>query len=316
MSRAAGDIIHQGTLHKVGGSVKSWTKRWMILKKDNVLYYYKDPAKSPLGSISLSNPNFLVMEGRKTDLNWPKAAKIERTLIIMTSYRIYYMYADTQQEAAEWIEQLQNAADSIPGKNVTKRAEPKPSGVAITNGKDDHSKTSSISSSLSASVESICDAANNPDSNRDCSISTDEENGPEHNGYNVPPSNEPAGEDDIYELADNLPSHSQPSDPPPLPPDDDDDEDTVPLPRPPLSLKNSGVSPPVPQRGSAAKLTNGGDDSPPMVPLKKKAAASSLKATHANTNKCHDYSQLDKIESEFKYSYNVLVTTPLFVETT
>ena len=103
---------------------------------------------------------------------------------------------------------------------------------------------------------------------------------------------------------------------PPLPPPYNDYEDTVPLPHPPLPPKNSGVPSSVPQRGSAAKLTNGGDDSPPMVPLKKKAAASSLKATHANTNKCHDYSQLDKIESEFKYSYNVLVTIPLFMETT
>ena len=383
---SAGNIVHQGILHKLGGNVKSWTKRWMILKKDNILYYYKDPAKSPLGSISLANHMFLVKEGRERDLNWPKAVKIERTLVIRTSYRIYYMYADTQQEAAEWIKQLQNAADSIPGKKVAKRAEPKPSGVPIANGKDHHPKTSSISS-LSASVdtvESIYDAANNPDS--DCSISTDEENGPEHNAYAVPPSGEPAEEDDIYELADNPPSHSQPShssssksltspaplppkrsvnvsddsgnqpiyedadaidtnpsdqlvyeevsgqqpawaasrhvppsDPPPPPPDDDDDdddEDTVPLPRPPLPPKNSGVPPSVPQRGSASKLSNGGDDSPPMVPLKKKAAASSPKATHADTNKDHDYSQLDKIESEFKYSCNVLVTTPLFIETT
>ena len=368
---ASGDIIHQGTLHKLGANVKSWTKRWMILKKDNTLYYYKDPAKSPLGSISLTNHMFLVMEGRERDLNWPKAVGIERTLVVRTSYRIYYMYADTQQEAAKWIEQLQKTADSIPGKKVTKRVEPvaKPSGVPIPNGKDHHPKTSSISSSLTASVdtvESIYDAANQPDS--DCSISTDEENGPEYSGYAVPPSGEPAGEDDIYELADNVPSHSQPShnsssksltspvplppkqsvskggdsgdqpiyedadavdanpsdqlvyeevndqrpawaasrhlppsDPPPPPPDDDDDdEDTVPLPRPPLPPKNSEVPPPVPNRGSATKLANSGNDSPPMVPLKKKAAASSPKVTRADTNEDHGYSQLNKIESEFK----------------
>ena len=369
----ATDIVHQGTLHKLGANVKSWTKRWMILKKDNVLYYYKDPAKSPLGSIPLTDHMFLVKEGRERDLNWPKSVAIERTLVIRTSYRIYYMYADSQQEAAKWIEQLQIAADNMPGKKVTKRAEPKPSEVPVANGKDHHPKTSSVSSNLSTSVdtvESIYDAANQPDS--DCSISTDEENGPGPDRPYSVPSGEPAEEDDIYELADNspcnsLPSqnsssksltsavplppkqgvnkggdsgnqpiyedadavdtkqpdqlvyeevndqrpawaasrHVPPSDPPPPPPDDDndddDDEDTGPLPRPPLPPKNSGAPPPVPHRGNPGKLSNGsGDDSPPMVPLKKKAAASSPKATHGDINDDHNYSQLNKIESKFK----------------
>ena len=211
----AANIVYQGTLHKLGGNVKSWTKRWMILKKDNVLYYYKDPTKSPQGSVSLADHMFHVKEGRERDLNWPKTVGIERTIVIRTSYRIYYMYADTQPEAAEWIERLRSAAESIPGKKVAKRPEPKsalPSEFHTANGKS-YPKTPSVSSNLSASidtVESLYDAAKQPDS--DCSISTDEENGqgPTDNDYAVPPSGELVEDEVIYEVTDDDPSYSQP----------------------------------------------------------------------------------------------------------
>lgn len=364
----ATDIVHQGTLHKLGGNVKSWTKRWMILKKDNVLYYYKDPAKPPQGSIPLNDHMFLAKEGRERDLNWPKAVGIERTIVIRTSYRIYYMYADSQHQAAEWIEHLQSAAESVPGKKVKKRAESKPtvpSEVPVNNKTSSSSVSGSLSASLSASVdtvESIYDAANQPDS--DGNISTDEENGQVFSDYAVPPSGKLAEDDVIYELADDNPSHSlpsrtssakslttsvplsptqamnkssgssnqpiyedadvvdtkptemvyevvndqqpawaasrhiPPSDPPPPPPDDD--EDTVPLPQPPLPPKDSTVPPPVPSRGSSSKPIDGGDNSPPAIPSKKKAAASYPKFNDKNEN--HDYSQLDKIESKYLIS--------------
>ena len=351
----AADNVHQGILHKLGGNVKSWTKRWMILKKDNVLYYYKDPTKSPQGSIPLSDHMFHAKEGRERDLNWPKVVGIERTIVIRTSYRIYYMYADNQKEAAEWIERLQSAADNISGKKVTKRPDSKSSlpEVSVANGKS-HPKTASVSSmtsnlstSIDASgykIDSLYDSARLPDS--DCSISTDEENGQGlDDNYAVPPSSELADNIAIYEVTDDNLNHSQsskisskpltssgagsqpvyedadalleakpqeevyevvndqqppwaasrhipPSDPPPPPPDDDDDEDTVPLPRPALPPKDSNVPPPIPNRGSASKLTNSGDDSPPAVPMKKKNAA--RKTTDGN----HDYSVLRKIDSK------------------
>ena len=367
----ATDIVHQGTLHKLGGNVKSWTKRWMILKKDNVLYYYKDPTKSPQGSIPLTDHMFHVKEGRERDLNWPKIVGIERTIVIRTSYRIYYMYADTQQEAAEWIERLQSAAESIPGKKVVKRPEPNsalPSEVPAANIGKSYPKTPSVSSNLSASidtVESLYDAAKQPDS--DCSISTDEENG-QGPVYAVPPSGELAEDDVIYEVTDDDPNYSRtsssnslttpaplvptqamksagnqpiyedadgvsktnppdevyevvndqqpawaasrhipPSDPPPPPPDDDDDEDTVPLPQPVLPPKASKLPPPIPNRGSSSKLPNGGDDSPPAVPLRKTAASSPKTIDNGN------YSLLDKIESKCDHIMYVCVMSIMYL---
>ena len=45
--------VFSGVLYKCGARVKSWNKRWMILKDDSCLYYHKDANKKPQGVISL-----------------------------------------------------------------------------------------------------------------------------------------------------------------------------------------------------------------------------------------------------------------------
>jgi hypothetical protein len=32
--------IHEGFLTKEGGSIKTWKRRWCVIKDDNILYYY------------------------------------------------------------------------------------------------------------------------------------------------------------------------------------------------------------------------------------------------------------------------------------
>jgi len=207
------DVVYKGVLHKLGGNVKSWTKRWMVLKTDNVLYYYKDPTKGPQGKIPLTDRMFHAKEGRERDLNWPKTVRIERTIVLRTSYRIYYMYAESQEEAAEWIKQLQSASDKLPNKVKSRSVS---DNTAPVNGVDNlptpnsisnsfsgsHPPTNSVSSSI-GTVESIYDAASHPDS--DCSIGSEENNG-SRDVYDVPPNNGQADEDIVYELAD----HPQP----------------------------------------------------------------------------------------------------------
>ena len=207
------DVVYKGVLHKLGGNVKSWTKRWMVLKTDNVLYYYKDPTKAPQGKIPLTDHMFHAKEGREGDLNWPKIVKIDRTVVIRTSYRIYYMYAENHEEAAEWIKQLQSARDKFPNKVTPRQVS---DSVAPVNGVGNlptsnsisdsfsgiHPPTNSVSSSVGI-VESLYDAASLPDS--DCSVGSDEEKG-SRDVYDVPPSNQEVDEDAVYELAD----HPQP----------------------------------------------------------------------------------------------------------
>ena len=105
--------LHSGVLHKVGGRVKTWHKRWMIIRSDYSLYYFKDPNKAPQGSIPLRDTNFSVREGVKTDTSWPKSCALENTLVLTTSTRTYYMFAESLKEAKEWKLQLEKAVERM-----------------------------------------------------------------------------------------------------------------------------------------------------------------------------------------------------------
>ncbi len=103
--------IHTGTLTKMGGNIKSWRKRWMVLQSNSTLQYYKEPSKAGKGTINLNDINFDVVVGSKNSCNWPKNCDIDCSMVITTTSRIYYMFADSLREADEWIRLLQKYAD-------------------------------------------------------------------------------------------------------------------------------------------------------------------------------------------------------------
>ena len=105
--------LFTGVIYKCGGKVKSWNKRWLVLRSDYCLYYYKDTAKSHLGVISLRDPKFKVRAGEKTDCTWPKQCKPEARLALVTSPRTYFIYTDSESEAEDWKRVLSSARDNL-----------------------------------------------------------------------------------------------------------------------------------------------------------------------------------------------------------
>ena len=101
--------VYSGVLHKCGGRIKSWTKRWMVLRSDYCLYYYKDATKNHLGVISLRDTNFKIRVGQRSDVSWPKNLALENTFALVTTPRVYFMYAETRAEAEEWRKVLEDA---------------------------------------------------------------------------------------------------------------------------------------------------------------------------------------------------------------
>lgn len=112
---ASNSTLHSGILHKCGGKVKSWTRRWMVLRSDFNLSYYKDAAKPPLGVISLKDPGISVRMGQRADCNWPKNSKLERSLVLITTKRRFYLFAESLEEAEEWFSYLQEAVTQANG---------------------------------------------------------------------------------------------------------------------------------------------------------------------------------------------------------
>ena len=105
--------LFSGVLHKVGGKVKTWNRRFFVLKSDYCLYYYKDTNKGALGTITLKDPKFKARRGESKDTAWPRQTKLDCTMAIETSHRKYCVYCDYSHEIDEWIEQLSLARDKV-----------------------------------------------------------------------------------------------------------------------------------------------------------------------------------------------------------
>jgi len=88
-----------GYLTKQGGGIKTWKRRYFILK-DKTLFYYKTPKDQVYtGKLELE-ANSVVKE---------EPLKRKTMFSITTSKRVYYMYAEKVEQMKEWVSAIQNS---------------------------------------------------------------------------------------------------------------------------------------------------------------------------------------------------------------
>ncbi|XP_005296163.2 pleckstrin homology domain-containing family H member 2 isoform X4 [Chrysemys picta bellii] len=87
-----------GYLLKMGGKVKTWKRRWFVLKGGELLYYRSpsDVIRKPQGQIELNVSSHIVRGDGK------------QTVQLITEKRTYYLTADSPNILEEWIKVLQN----------------------------------------------------------------------------------------------------------------------------------------------------------------------------------------------------------------
>jgi len=86
-----------GYLTKQGGSIKTWKRRYFVLK-DRTLYYYKTPKDVVItGKIDLE-PSSLVKE--------EQGKKRPNLVSITTAKRIFFMYADNAMDVKAWVDAI------------------------------------------------------------------------------------------------------------------------------------------------------------------------------------------------------------------
>ncbi|GCB67563.1 hypothetical protein scyTo_0010265, partial [Scyliorhinus torazame] len=87
-----------GYLLKMGGKVKTWKRRWFVLKGGELLYYKSpsDVIRKPQGQIELNVSNHIVRCDGK------------QTIQLITEKKTYYLTADSPNILEEWIRVLQN----------------------------------------------------------------------------------------------------------------------------------------------------------------------------------------------------------------
>lgn len=100
------DPAKDGFLTKRGGSIKTWKKRWFVLK-DGKLYYFKGKSDAtPQGTIVLEQKS----QCGETALTTKKHA-----FQVETSTRIFVITATSDEERAGWMEAIKKAIENLPG---------------------------------------------------------------------------------------------------------------------------------------------------------------------------------------------------------
>ncbi|MDP2438327.1 MAG: hypothetical protein Q8P67_21485 [archaeon] len=95
-----------GMLTKQGGSVKSWKRRYFLLK-DNFLFYYKTSKEpKPLGVVHLDD--FLVDVAKPDEIKNPAKDLSKHCFKIVLSDRTYFICSERQIDMDLWIDQIKN----------------------------------------------------------------------------------------------------------------------------------------------------------------------------------------------------------------
>ncbi|KAM4693408.1 pleckstrin homology domain-containing family H member 2 [Discoglossus pictus] len=87
-----------GYLLKMGGKIKTWKRRWFVLKSGELLYYKSpsDVIRKPQGQIELNSSSHIVKGDGK------------QTVQLVTEKRTYYLTADSPNILDEWVRILQS----------------------------------------------------------------------------------------------------------------------------------------------------------------------------------------------------------------
>jgi len=90
----------EGILTKQGGSIKTWKKRWFVLKGKKLVYFKTRNDVEATGVVDLEDGSYVKEEHDKDK-------KRRFMFSVVTSRRVFFIYADTEPEMRQWIESIQ-----------------------------------------------------------------------------------------------------------------------------------------------------------------------------------------------------------------
>mmetsp|Transcript_6443 Transcript_6443/g.19522 ORF Transcript_6443/g.19522 Transcript_6443/m.19522 type:complete len:1618 (-) Transcript_6443:166-5019(-) len=97
------EIQKAGWLHKQGGKVKSWKKRWCVVS-NTLLYYFRHPDdQEAAGSIPLDASSVVFAEDR---------TKKKYCFEVSTRFRNFFLYAENELEMASWMDVIKTASNN------------------------------------------------------------------------------------------------------------------------------------------------------------------------------------------------------------
>lgn len=94
-----------GFLTKQGGSIKTWKRRWFVLKGKKLVYFRSQNDVEATGIIELEADSFVRDEKDKDK-------KRKFMFSVGTSRRVFFMHSETEQEMKQWIDAVKGNIDT------------------------------------------------------------------------------------------------------------------------------------------------------------------------------------------------------------
>lgn len=95
----------EGFLTKQGGSIKTWKRRWFVLKGKKLVYFKSRNDTEATGIIELEQDSFVKAEQDK---------KRKFMFSVGTSRRVFFIVADNEKDMNSWIESIKRNIDGTP----------------------------------------------------------------------------------------------------------------------------------------------------------------------------------------------------------
>lgn len=101
---------------KQGGSVKTWKKRWFVLK-GSILYYFKQnkPDQEEQGQIELTEKSYVKQEEKRGK---------KHAFSVFSKKRVFYMYAENDQDSLAWMKSINSSIERIKSGSVDSISNP------------------------------------------------------------------------------------------------------------------------------------------------------------------------------------------------
>jgi len=119
-----------GYLTKQGGAIKTWKKRWFVLKGPKLWYFKGKTDTSAKGFIELEATTLVRDESAN---NKKKKTMFSIQARGLKGRRVFMMYPETQQEAAEWIEAIRRNIAACSSGSYNVGAGPDAADIAYAN---------------------------------------------------------------------------------------------------------------------------------------------------------------------------------------
>eukprot|EP01116_Phalansterium_solitarium_P011495 TRINITY_DN2719_c0_g1_i1.p1 TRINITY_DN2719_c0_g1~~TRINITY_DN2719_c0_g1_i1.p1 ORF type:complete len:294 (-),score=50.89 TRINITY_DN2719_c0_g1_i1:8-889(-) len=110
--------IKTGWLSKEGGNIKSWTRRWFVLRNLELSYYTSEGGSESTkkGVINLAESQLCAMADAADHANGKRIAGKKNPFKIVTDSRVYFLDADTHDEAIAWCAAVNLQMTNAPGR--------------------------------------------------------------------------------------------------------------------------------------------------------------------------------------------------------